>query len=76
MSELEARKYTSIRMLREEIRQNLEDFKLLYSNDQNGKRCFFAVLCADELDWFSRYLIDEIENSVLKLKQLVVQENE
>lgn len=31
MSEIEARKYKSIRMLREEIRQDMQDYKLLHT---------------------------------------------
>ena len=40
MSELEARKYTSIRNLREEIRQDMRDYQLLCSDDNNGNYYF------------------------------------
>jgi len=73
MSELEARKYTSIRNLREEIRQDMRDFKLLYSEDRTGNYHFSHT---GEVYWFLFYLGSQINNNLSKLKELVEQNNE
>lgn len=64
MSELEARKYTSIRNLREEIRRDMEDYNL------------FVREIMPEDDWFLQYLHDEILQKISLLKELVEQNNE
>lgn len=72
MSELEAKKYTSIRNLREEIRQDMEDYKLF---------CFVEQRIANQ-DWisdsvenlayeFKQDLLDLIFNNIEKLKRLM-----
>lgn len=73
MSELEGRKYTSMRNLREEIRRDMEDYKLLYSDDHEASYYFSH---SGNLGWFSKYLINKIENNALKLKKLLEQNNE
>lgn len=73
MSEIEARKYTSIRNLREEIRQDMRDFKLLYSEDRKGNYRFSHT---GEVYWFLFYLGSQINNNLSKLKELVEQNNE
>ena len=69
MSELEARKYTSIRNLREEIRQDMQDYKLL-----NIVEDYFPI--GSKSNWFFRYLESQINNNLSKLKELVEQNNE
>lgn len=73
MSEQEARKYTSIRKLREEIRQDMRDFKLLCSEDRKGDYHFSHT---GEVYWFLLYLGSQINNNLSKLKELVEQNNE
>jgi hypothetical protein len=73
MSEEKARKYTSIHMLRDEIRRDMEDYKLLYSDNHEGSYHFSH---SGNLGWFSRYLKSQINNNLSKLKQLVEQNNE
>jgi len=73
MSELEARKYTSIRNLREEIRQDMRDFKLLCSEDRKGDYHFSYT---GKVDWFLLYLGSQINNNLSKLKELVEQNND
>jgi hypothetical protein len=56
MSELEARKYTSIRNLREEIRRNMEDINLLrgtvhYIDDMN-------------FNFYKKYLLNRINTNI------------
>ena len=85
MSELEARKYTSIRNLREEIRQDMEDYKLLWTDEYVGTECgpqyLFNIapnfsehnsICF----WFSKHLNQQIEGKMRKLKELVEGNNE
>lgn len=85
MSELEARKYTSIRMLREEIRQGMEDYKLLFTLtystylgvDDEPEYLFGIELKDDDIRfWFAQHLHRQINNNLSKLKELVEQENE
>lgn len=80
MSELEARKYTSIRNLREEIRRDMEDYKLLWTDEyigvEAGTLYLFRTEDNDLRFWFSQYLSKEIDNNLLKLKELVEQNNE
>jgi hypothetical protein len=75
MSELEARKYTSIRNLREEIRQDMEDYKLF---------CFVEERIANQ-DWmsesierqayeFKHDLLDLIFNNIEKFHEQIEQE--
>ena len=72
MSEIEARKYTSIRNLREEIRQDMEDYKLLCSEGRRGD--YFSH--TGEVYWFLLYLGSQINNNLSKLKEIVEQNNE
>jgi len=82
MSELEARKYTSIRNLREEIRADMEDYKLLWTDEnvgqegRNGPSFLFDANKEGIRNWFSKYLISQINNNLSKLKELVEQNNE
>lgn len=64
MSEAEARKYTSIRNLREEIRQDMKDYDLFIENWMPLN------------DWFKQYLHNEILRKINLLKELVEQNNE
>jgi len=81
MSEQEARKYTSIRMLREEIRRDMEDYKLLWTDEYVGVVTEAVYLFNRKKDndlrfWFSKYLDKQIDNNLSKLKELVEQKNE
>ena len=89
MSELEARKYISIYNLRAEIRQDMEDYQLLCSNDNNGDRYFpllkerrdsdpiwYSLNIASKYTWFTDYLETQIHNNLSKLKELVEKNNE
>ena len=68
MSELEARKYTSIRMLREEIRQDMRDYQMICSDDHEGDAYFSPVVM--EYRWFCDYLKQKIQDNLNKLKEL------
>lgn len=68
MSEQEARKYTSIRNLREKIRQDTKDYKVFFNTPSSDDR--------DHDEWFMKYLCNEIMQSIRELKQLVEQNNE
>ena len=77
MSELEAKKYTSIRMLREEIRQDMQDYKLSYHKEKykNSDQDFF-VFNNDFDNWFLNYVREKIDQNIQILQELVEQENE
>ena len=77
MSELEARKYTSIRNLREEIRQDMRDYQLLCSDDNNGNYYFPLLkgLCEHHC-WFYDYLKQRIKDNLIKLKELMEDKND
>lgn len=81
MSELEARKYTSIHNLREEIRRDMEDYKLLWTDECTGIDTEATYLFNRKKDndlrfWFSRYLNEQIDSNLLKLTELVEQNND
>jgi hypothetical protein len=104
MSELEAKKYTSIRMLREEIRQDMQDYELLhtkgslwceldnawednsllfigwYSGDDNcfteDGYCDPERVFSDKANWYKEYLDKRLKQNLIKLQELVEQENE
>lgn len=81
MSEQEARRYTSICMLREEIRQDMKDYKLLWTDEYVGvaaepRYLFNRQKNNDIRLWFSKYLHKQINSNLLKLKQLVEQNND
>jgi len=71
MSELEAKKYTSIRNLREEIRQDMKDYKLLCSKKEE-----WFIFNNDYDNWFFNYLRQQINKNIKTLKALMEQENE
>jgi hypothetical protein len=73
MSEQEARKYTSIRNLREEIRQDMRDYQMLCSDDHEGDPYFPFI---NAYCWFRDYLKQKINDNLIKLKELVEQNNE
>ena len=73
MSELEARKYTSIRNLREDIRQDMKDYKLSYSREQQEGQFLFN---SSHDRWFTDFLEEQIIYKIMKLKELVEQNNE
>lgn len=104
MSELEAKKYTSIRMLREEIRQDMEDYKLLHTKEslwselddeeednsllfigwytgedncfnENGSNAPERAF-SDQAIWYKEHLEKRLKQNLIKLKELVRQENE
>ena len=58
MSELEARKYTSIRNLREEIRQDMEDINLLRQ---------IAHIDARNFNFYNNYLSSKIDTNIERL---------
>jgi hypothetical protein len=104
MSELEARKYTSIRMLREEIRQDMKDYKLLhtkgslwselnmawednsllfigwYTGEDNcftkDGYCDPERAFSDQGNWYKEHLEKRLKQNLIKLKELVEQNNE
>lgn len=77
MSEAEARKYTSIRNLREEIRQDMQDYKLSYSSRKELNENREWLIFDNEFDsWFFDYLREQINKNIKKLKELVEQNNE
>ena len=63
MSELEARKYMSIRNLREEIRQDMEDYKLLCFKKEE-----WFIFNNDHDNWFFNYLRQQINKNIKTLK--------
>lgn len=90
MSEEKARRYISIRMLREEIRQDMQDLLLLLPPfpmgiksktpiEENIKTSTIAHItdfyCKRD-DYFESYLINQINKNIKKLKELVEQNNE
>lgn len=76
MSEAEARKYTSIRNLREEIRQDMEDYKLVvsYSPKEALKRFIFFSNEFTEMIFFEKYLVKRINKNLLELKNITEKE--
>jgi hypothetical protein len=81
MSEQEAKKYTSIRNLREEITRDMEDYKLFVSVDDYVGHHTASVLLGKENDhykraWFIEYLKIQIDSNISKLKELVEQNND
>lgn len=58
MSELEARKYTSIRNLREEIRQDMKDLQLLNRT---------APIDYTNFNFYKRYLSNRIDSHIEQL---------
>lgn len=73
MSEAAARKYTSIHNLREEIRQDMHDYKLSYSREQQDGQFLFN---SSHDRWFTDFLEEQIIYKIMKLKELVEQNNE
>jgi cobalamin biosynthesis protein CobT len=77
MSEQEARKYTSICMLREEIRQDMQDYKLSASPQKELNENREWLIFDNEFDsWFFHYLREQINKNIKELKELVEQNNE
>lgn len=78
MSEIEARKYTSIRNLREEIRQDMKDLLLLNNPLEVEEHPIFChyYIGPKAYSFFEDYLIKQIKNNLSKLKQLVEQNND
>ena len=76
MSEQEARKYTSIRNLREEIRQDMEDYKLTvsWSPKEALKSFIFFDREFEEIIWFRKYLAKRINKNLLGLKNITEKE--
>jgi len=58
MSEIEARKYTSIRNLREEIRQDMKDLQLLHRT---------APIDYTKFNFYKRYLSNRIDSHIEQL---------
>lgn len=74
MSEIEARKYTSIRNLREEIRQDMKDYKLIRNI---GTYMEFNDLISEcGIHFYRKYLLEEVNKNIKILKELVEQSNE
>jgi hypothetical protein len=77
VSELEARKYTSNCMLREKIRQDMQDYKLLTSTQKELNEDGEWLIFDNEFDsWFFNYLREQINKNIKRLKELVEQNNE
>lgn len=62
-----------INNLRTEIRKDMRDYQLLYSEDRKGDYHFSHT---GEVYWFLLYLGSQINNNLSKLKELVEQYNE
>ena len=74
MSEIEARKYTSVRMLKEEIRQNMKDYELVRNI---GTYMEFNDLISEcGIDFYRKYLLEEVNKNIKILKELMEQNNE
>ncbi len=74
MSEIEARKYTSVRMLKEEIRQNMKDYELVRNI---GTYMEFNDLISEcEIEFYRKYLLEEVNKNIKRLKELVEQAND
>lgn len=76
MSEQEARKYTSIRNLREEIRQDMEDYKLLMSGSVDPDYTYLLPVQDTQFNLFREYLDKQIADNIKKLNELTEQNNE
>lgn len=74
MSELEARKYTSIRNLREEIRRNMQDYELARNVGTYVE--FNDLISYREFEFYRKYLLEEVNKNIKILKELVEQEND
>lgn len=74
MSELEARKYTSIRNLREEIRRNMKDYELARNVGTYVE--FNDLISYREFEFYRKYLLEEVNKNIKILKELVEQNNE
>ena len=62
-----------INNLRTEIRKDMRDYQLLYSEDRKGDYHFSHT---GEVYWFLFYLGSQINNNISKLKELVEQNND
>lgn len=80
MSELKARKYMSIHNLREEIRRDMEDYKLLWTtiNLEPNHEIYHLFTPHEEgiTRWFTEYLNKQITINLIKLQELVEQNND
>ncbi len=74
MSELEAKKYTSIRNLREEIRRNMEDYELARNVGTYVE--FNDLISYREFEFYRKYLLEEVNKNIKILKELVEQNND
>ena len=74
MSELEARKYTSIRNLREEIRRNMEDYELARNVGTYVE--FNDLISYREFEFYRKYLLEEVNKNIRILIKLVEQNND
>jgi hypothetical protein len=76
MSELEARKYTSMRNLREEIRRDMEDYKLLMNGSFDPHYTYLFPVQGIEFNLFREYLFQQIVNKITQFNELTEQNNE
>lgn len=74
MSELEARKYTSICNLREEIRRNMQDYELARNVGTYVE--FNDLISYREFEFYRKYLLEEVNKNIKILKELVEEEND
>jgi hypothetical protein len=74
VSELEAKKYTSIRNLREEIRRNMEDYELARNVGTYVE--FNDLISYREFEFYRKYLLEEVNKNIKILKELVEQNND
>lgn len=74
MSELEAKKYTSIRNLREEIRRNMEDYELARNVGTYVE--FNDLISYREFEFYRKYLLEEVNKNIRILIKLVEQNND
>jgi hypothetical protein len=74
VSELEAKKYTSIRNLREEIRRNMEDYELARNVGTYVE--FNDLISYREFEFYRKYLLEEVNKNIRILIKLVEQNND
>lgn len=74
MSELEVRKYISIYNLRAEIRQNMKDYEL--ARNIGTYMEFNDLISECRIDFYRKYLLEEVNKNIKILKELIEQNNE
>jgi len=74
VSEIEARKYTSICNLREEIRRNMQDYELARNVGTYVE--FNDLISYREFEFYRKHLLEEVNKNIRILIKLVEQNND